>query len=290
MKLHLHTDGLIQAYGPRLRSDQLKIGLDLLGIDYTSDGTIGDVNVCIGSGAAFSRFNELPQCTPMGPNIIHDPLAHVPIVERFTNFIVQSDWVADLWRYYSPELCEGKKFFSWPFSVDLDFWKRNPDTDPKQEVDALWYTKYQNSQNRHLVEDLLKQQNQTYTTVSYKEYTPEQLRHECCRVKYAIFQSCCEKSPHAMLEILAMGVPVFVVDSQRWIGDDSFDRATSAPYFDTELCGDVNVPDKTMVEAFYKFRQAERLVKYNPRSFAERYTIESSTQILIDIVKECHGI
>ena len=122
------------------------------------------------------------------------------------------------------------------------------------------------------------------------KYTPEQLRHECCRVKYAIFQSCCEKSPHAMLEILAMGVPVFVVDSQRWIGDDSFDRATSAPYFDTELCGDVNVPDKTMVEAFYKFRQAERLVKYNPRSFAERYTIESSTQILIDIVKECHGI
>ena len=99
-------------------------------------------------------------------------------------------------------------------------------------------------------------------------------------------RSCCEKSPHALLELLALGLPVFVVDSRRWIGDDSFDRATSAPYWDA-CCGECELPDAKMGKRLEAFR--DRLSEYDPRGFAEKFGYLDTTLSYVNIIKECHA-
>jgi hypothetical protein len=268
--------------GPGRRARNLEIGLTRLGIDYEVCGDDFSRAIGLQLGCVSRYFDSLPAYTPIGPNVVHEPSAHTLIAAKFKNFVVQSQWVAEYWKWACPELCTGYNFYIYPASVDMEDGFREIAKNRKPEYECLLYTKYQNNDNRFAAEKLFS--GHSSKTIEYSHYTLDELKAACSGAKYCVFNSCCEKSSNALLEILACGVPVFVIDSVRWIGDDRFDKCTSAPQFD-DRCGMINTREGS---SFDKFKQNVAAGVYKPSEFIEEgYTAEKVAKIVIDIIERC---
>ena len=88
-------------------------------------------------------------------------------------------------------------------------------------------------------------------------------------------------------------MPVFVVDNRWWIGDNKFEKCTSAPYFDEKLCGVKYPPDGSSYpeQAFKRFKDPGNLASYHPREFVEAgYTYLHSTRAFLDCVRKAYAI
>jgi hypothetical protein len=272
MKLNLLASGARMTFGPGQRLSLLTRGLDALGVEYEFNGKDYSQAIGLHGDRVFLRWEELPVHVPIGPNVFHTSREHLPISEKFDNFIVQSEWVKDFWTWDNPKF--SKNIHVWPAGIDVDFFSSRT---KNITHDCLYYTKYQNTENEKRVTDMLDKHKQSYSTVRYGKYDYKDFPEMCSHFKYAVFQSCCEKSPHVLLEMLACGLPVYVLDSKRWIGDDKFDRATSAPYFD-ERCGEKCSGEERFPDFLCR--------TYSPRDFVvEGFTYIHSTQILVDIMK-----
>lgn len=266
--------------GPGRRAENLLYGFDRLGVPYDICGTDYEYAVGIQTGEVTPRIDLLPQCTPIGPNVMHCANDIPAIRDRFKNYIVQSPWVADFWKWAGPEIVNSFQFYVWPPSVDADWWK--VDRQPKYR--CLHYTKYQNQDNFIDAQKLYQSRGHSAKVITYGEYEPEELRQACADAEYCVFDSCCEKGSNVLMEIRATDLPVYVCNSIRWIGDDRFDRCSSAPYFD-DRCGIIG---DRKGNGWIDFLQG--LGTYRPREFVlENYTVEHSALRLIDIVKGCHN-
>jgi len=271
--------------GPGRRARNLLVGLERLGIPYELRSRNFDYAFGLQNGAVNEVYKELPEYTPIGPNVMHNAGDHTGVAAKFKNYVVQSDWVADYWRWQHPELTHEFNFHIYPPACDIkagygDVAKnRNPD------IDCLWYTKYQNDENRNRARQLFDDRKHSHIRIEYNEYTDKDLISACARARYCIYNSCCEKGSNALMEILACGVPVYVVDSVRWIGDDRFDRCTSAPHFD-DRCGVIGGIEG---QRFSEFIDGVNSNKYDPHGFvAEGFTVEHTAKKVWDILQECH--
>jgi len=274
------------AKGPGRRAYNLTLGLDRLGIAYEVCSENYEYAVGMQAGQVFKRWEEIPDNTPIGPNVMHNAGDHTGVAAKFKNFIVQSDWVADYWRWQFPEETKDFTFHIFPAAVDVEDGYRNIAKNRQPADTGLIYTKYQNKDNYNAASIIAESRGNAIETIKYGEYTIDQLKAACSKAKFCIYNSCCEKSSNALMEILACGVPVYVVDSKRWIGDDKFDRCTSAPHFD-DRCGIVG---DAMGKEFDDFIARIEANAYDPHSFVEEgYTVEKTAQILVDIVEACHG-
>lgn len=282
----VHVDGDIinraKRNGPNIRAVHLLRELDKMGVEYTRDRTIQAKNAAIHPGAFNVLCDQLPACTPVGPNIVHEARGHTAIGSKFHNIIVQGQWVADYWRWYDPEICKNLTFYVWPSGVDTEIYK--PDDTPK-DIDCLWYCKYVNQDARVAVSQELAKKNQSFRVVEYGQYEQAEMVAVAARSRYCVYSSCCEKSPHALLEIMSMGLPAFVIDSKKWIGDDKFDQCTSAPDWSDE-CG-IKSSNEQIDDRFSTF--LARLDQFKPREYVCRErTIRQFAQRFLDIVEACH--
>lgn len=270
--------------GPGRRAKNLLIGLDRLSIPYEICSDNFDFTIGMQASCVFNRIDLLPAYTPIGPNVIHEPAANIDIANRFTNFIVQSAWVEDYWRWTDATITDHYNFFIYPASVDMDEWSIF--SQRSASVQCLFYTKYQSTENKNIAQKIYADRNHSSMIIEYGKYTTDDLKDACLKSEYCIFNSCCEKSSNALLEILATGLPVYVVNSHKWIGDDKFDRATSAPDFD-ERCGIIG---GYCGENFDEFYDNVKMKKYDPVSFVkENYTVEKISQKVVDIAEECYS-
>jgi hypothetical protein len=199
---------------------------------------------------------------------------------------VQSAWVEELWRWTGPaDIVDKLRFFVWPASADLDEFPIFPKSRVR-EIKALHYTKYQNNENFNWSYNIYNGRGHNAIVMRYGEYDIPKLIDNCSKVEYCIYNSCCEKSSNAMMEILACDIPIYVVDAKRWIGDDRFITATSAPHFD-DRCGMIGDPHGAGFDEFY---HNVLTGKYHPREFvADGFTVEHNARRLLQIVEECHG-
>ena len=227
-------------------------------------------------------FNKLNLNTPIGPNVIHEFSANKNISDKFKNFVVQSKWVQDFMTWSDESIANTKRFFEYPASVNIDEWYYG--TKNHINNNCVFYTKYQSDENRLIYEKELKKRNQSYITIEYGKYNKVDLLQACWHSEYCVFNSCCEKSSNALLEILATNTPVYVIDSKRWIGDDKFDRATSAPHF-SPVCGAKNSDNID----FNTFIENVKTNKYNPIDFVIDYDIDKIAQKVLDILEECYS-
>ncbi len=272
--------------GPGRRAKNLMVGLDCLGIPYEVCGD--DFEWAIGLQAAKinPRLDRMPPYTPVGPNTVHEAAGNLDMAKKFKNYLVQSDWVADLWRWSDPVMTKDYTFYVYPASVDMADGYEQTYKERKPDTKCLFYTKYQSAENRELAESIYRSRGHSVISITYGSYTREQLLDACRRSEYCIYNSCCEKSSNALMEIMACGVPVYVVEQKRWIGNDKFDRCSAAPHFG-ERCGYIGDFWSKDFDMFYNGVQTK---KYDPHSFVvESYTAEIVAEKLVEVVKKCHG-
>jgi len=277
--------------GPGRRALNLQRGLERIGIPFEICSEDYEWAVGIQCGKVFNRVDKMPPYTLIGPNVMHCADDHTIIAAKFINYLVQSEWVADYWRWHAKEHGNGNaaefNFYVYPASVDLeDGYAEVARTRKPEKKRCMFYTKYQSSENLNAGESICRSRGHAMTRIVYGEYSHEDLLKACAESEYAIYNSCCEKSSNAMMEILACGIPVYVIDSKRWIGDDRFDRCTSAPHF-SDACGMKGNFEGQDFDMFYRGVQQGQ---YDPHKFvAENYTVEKVAADLVEVVKKCHG-
>jgi hypothetical protein len=271
--------------GPGRRAKNLITGLTRNGIDFEICSKDYEWAVGLQNSKVFNCWQDLPTYVPIGPNVMHNAGDHKDIACKFSNYIVQSLWVKDYWLWQYPSPTDQFTFHIYPASVDIKDGFEEIAMTRKPSVNCLFYTKYQSGQNRLIAESIYKGKNHSVIPIIYGEYTQEQLKEACAKAEYCIFNSCCEKSSNALIEIMACGVPVYVIDSKRWIGDDKFDRCTTAPDF-SPACGMLGDFFGTDFNDFY---DNVKEGKYDPFSFVKNgYTVEIISNLLVEIVKKCH--
>lgn len=282
----LISEGESLTKGPGRRAQNLITGLTRLGVPFEICGDNYEYAVAMQGGPLNQRVHLLPEYTPIGPNVMHNSGDDTVVAGKFKNYIVQAAWVEDYWKWQYPEQTKDFKFYIQPPAVDLQdgFSDIARDRNPGAGT-CLLYTKYQNEDNRICAEILCRSLKHSFDIVKYGEYDLDGLKKACLEHEYCIFNSCCEKGSNALMEILGCGIPVYVIDSKRWIGDDKFDRCTSAPYFD-DRCGVIGDREGTNFNEFY---ENVRSKKYNPHDFiAESYTVEKTAQVMVEIIARCH--
>lgn len=272
--------------GPGRRASNLMLGLDRIGVEYEICGEDYEWSVGLQCNKVFNCWEKMPSYALIGPNVMHNAGDHTGIAAKFKNYLVQSDWVADYWKWQFPKESEDFNFFVYPASVDL----KNGFSDiayfRKPVTQCLFYSKYQSDQNREIASYIFKARGHSFTHIEYGHYTLDQLKEACRTSHYCIYNSCCEKSSNALIEIMACGIPVYVIDSKRWIGDDKFDRCTSAPHFNN-ACGVIGDFYGKDFDIFY---QRVQHGEYEPHSFVlMNHTVEKVAADLVEVVKKCHG-
>lgn len=282
MKLNILADVSNPKVGPSKRAINLIVGLKRLYIPYEICSDNYDYCMAMHDTKVFNIMHLLPSYTPIGPNVVHELSSDNRIANDFSNIVVQSNWIIDYMTWLDPIIASEKRFYEYPASVDIREWDIGKNRSVK--YNALFYTKYQSDENRFAAEKLLKDNHQTFTTIKYGEYEPEELKKACLSTSYCIYNSCCEKSSNALLEILATGLPIYVIDSKKWIGDDKFDRATSAPHFSDD-CGIIGTRDGNR---FTEFLNNVNSNKYDPLLFVKDFSVEKIALLLIDIIERCY--
>jgi hypothetical protein len=126
MKIYLQHNN-VKFGGPSVVYQNLIKGLQDLNVSIASKPSESDYIGCLQHPG--SLYGHLPDNTLMGPNIFVIPSDSKEICDKFSNFIVPSEWVRNL--YSSFELMNNKNIQVWSSGIDTEYWK------PKSSLIAL---------------------------------------------------------------------------------------------------------------------------------------------------------
>jgi hypothetical protein len=202
-----------------------------------------------------------------GPNLVVMPeesngiLTH-PHIDKV---IVPCQWVGDLYSR-SPKL--RNKIVIWPVGIDLEFWQ--PGNKAIKDT-FLIYNKF----NDKLAEKIacwLGKQAISHQIITYGQYQISEYKTQLEQAKALIWLSRTESQGIALLEALAMNVPVLCLENTYWKYYSPnlkktfiYSAATSAPYF-SELCG-VFFKDFTDFRRKFYSEFTTRLSYFQPRNY-----------------------
>ena len=214
-----------------------------------------------------------PPNTLMGPNVMVLPTDNINFWKQYTNFVVPSKWVYDLYRSF--DITNNTNIRIWSVGIDTDLFKSD---DNIKINDCFVYFKNRNQTELNEVTSFLNNNNIKYEIITYGSYNENYLIDLCKKSKFCILLDNTESQGIAYMEILSANIPIYVIDLKIW--NNRF-PATSVPYFD-ENCGiiDTTLNDSSF-DIFYK-----KLNSYNPRKYIiENHTLEISAQKYVNILE-----
>jgi hypothetical protein len=210
-------------------------------------------------------------------------------------YLFPSEWPMKAWQNVGFTECQTK---IWAAGIDTDEFK------PKKRNSSdlnhvLVYFKSRSSELITLVCNLLRVCGYTFEIFSYGKYTESEYKAALIKAKCGIWIGGTESQGFALMEALASGLPLIVLDvkslSENIIYPSSpltpffssafmASGATSAPYFD-EICG-VKVLSNELNEALLaQFMQ--NIETFSPDQYiANGYSLSSSAQKLIDLITQ----
>ena len=273
---------LIYSYesrGPGKVIKNLKLGLDLLGIEYKENPNSIDA----GDHVIALQWSDLvysinPNKLTIGPNICTLPKDNTFIMgENYRNILVPSKWVFDLYsKWISP-----KKIKIWPVGIDTNFFY---DMSGEEKTnDFLIYFKNRDPLFLTEINKKLNDMGLSYKNIKYGEYSEQDLLEIGRRSKFCILLDNTESQGIAILEIMSMNLPMIVMDKKTWddLKETSGTPATSVPYW-SEECGILIEKLDDLEFAINKIKNT----KYNPRNFIlKNLSVEECAKNLLDIIE-----
>lgn len=191
-----------------------------------------------------------------GPNLFTLPLEWGEECKNYKHFITPSKWVHNLYRQFS-EL-DHATIDIWPVGIDTNFWKKDTNSDEKR---CLIYFKHRLDEELSQIISTLSKSGINYEVLKYGHYTEQELMESCIRCSFAILLTGTESQGIGYMEILSMGLPCYVINTNVWSDNHGHKAdATSVPYFDNK-CG-IIMDNLARLDEF-----AQSLNTYDPRSF-----------------------
>lgn len=266
--------------GPRKVIENLKKGLELIGIPYeeNSDPRPDSMIICL-SSHDIMRSKFIKQMY-IGPNICTLPIDNdVAMRQEYKAFIVNSQWTYDAYKKWIPE----EKLRIWPVGIDTDLFSDKSSFE--KEFDCLLYCKGRSSDDSAIAKGLLESRNQKFKEISYGGYSEEQFLELIGKSRYAFVVDGPESQGIAIEEMMSCNLPMFVWDVEFWAdrGDAYKVVASSVPFW-SEECGVKTSKIKNLKGSFDEF--LKNIESFTPRQFILReLTLEKQAKELVEILK-----
>ena len=271
----LFHGGVSANNGPGKVALNLIAGFKKLGVDFV-ENVEQDVNGCLASWSP--RFKDLPRETLVGPNIMVLPTDDPSVWSYFDNFIVPCEWVGNYFKTF--DITKDTKFHTWAVGIDTELFSPMG----KVKSKCLVYNKRGSKENLEVILQTLNLLKIEYVLLDYGSYTESDLLTACEQSLFAVLNTGTESQGIAYQEILATGVPCYVIDKQVWDDQPGYNfAATSAPYFD-DRCGIKH----HNLSRFGEF--LDKLSTFKPRNYIlDNLTLEKGASEYIRLLEECHG-
>jgi glycosyltransferase involved in cell wall biosynthesis len=282
MKIGLFTNTPDRVVGCKKVVDNLKKGFNQLG-QYYVENMEGDMNGCIHGAVREFQDNTLPPNTLIGPEIMVLPSDMPDKWTQYKNWCQPSKWVVDYMKTF-PDTIKNK-FYVWPVGIDTDDFK--PEIGELEQACVIYYknvTKQTPPARLHELKDILDKIGITYKILEYGDYKEDELKHLCNTSNFGIMLTGTESQGIAYMEMLSMGLPLYVIDEKKFeYYGYTFKGASSAPYFD-ERCG-IKHDNMNRIGEFM-----DKIQTYNPRQYIlDNHTCKHGAQKYIDILSKCHA-
>jgi hypothetical protein len=280
MKLGLWSLSPDRVVGCKKVIDNLKKGLEQIGQEYV-ENELGDVNGCIHGSVKEFRTKTLPPETLIGPEIVVLP-TETNAWTKYRNWCQPSQWVIDYMKTFRE--VKYNRFNVWPAGIDTDEF-----TNTRGSFKRDCFIYYKNVTKQTPVERLnyvkreLEKRKMTYTVIQYGSYNESQLKELASTSLFGLFLTGTESQGIALMEVMAMDCPVYVIEEPMFeYGGFRFRGASAAPYFD-KRCGIIS----DGMERIGEFR--ENILKYWPRDYImENHTCAISAKKYVEILEKCH--
>jgi hypothetical protein len=221
----------------------------------------------------------------MGPNLFVLPSDNPQLCKMFSDFVVPSGWVAELYRRF-PEM-DGNNLHIWPVGIETEKWKPDISWIRKQDLDCFIYFKNRSKEDLRVVEAVCRKFNLRYRVLEYGSYDEHELQELCHETDFAILLTGTESQGIAYMQILSTDTPCYVFNNSMWKSDDGKIQcpASSVPYFDGR-CGSVN--NNVQLDHFAEFLSKVRT--FEPRKYVlESHTLEKSAEHYFKLLRMLHG-
>lgn len=249
-------------------------GLDKLGIPY-SENRIETYN---GALHMVHNVRQLPANTVIGPESMVLPEEHLDMWRLYQNWTTPCEWVT---RSYRMSPCaQNARITEWPAGIDTE---RFTDTDRNPEYDAVIFyknvTKQTPPEALESVKIELDARGLKYSVLQYGHYREDDLIAATKQARFAVWLVGTESQNIALLEVLACGVPVYVIDETTFkYSSFTMPGATSAPYFDGR-CG-IKALGVDQLDRFIDTVDA-----FQPREYVlDNFTLERCAQAYYDML------
>lgn len=271
MKVGLYVDNnYTEAQGPGKLYKNLRKGLEKLGHTVVENER-GDLTGCLHYRP---DMMALPDDVVIGPNIVVTPDQKPEVFSKFKRSVVPSKWVRDKYKTFGE--CSDVECSIWSVGIDTDEFRPAKHGDPR---DGLLYYKNRPLADWSKATQLFKDAMRGCVVLEYGKYDSKAMAKYSNAVGYAMVLSGTESQGIALMEIMATGTPVFVLNQPKWNEFDS----TSAPYFDGR-CGKIaELNDPGCYSEWEDF--LGKVDSYSPRDYImENHTLEKSAQKYLDIL------
>ncbi len=266
--------GVSATNGPGKVAMNLVEGLKKLGIDFVENEE-RDMNGCLASWSP--RFKDLPRETLVGPNLMVLPTDDPSVWSYFDNVVVPCEWVKNKYKKFN--LPSNIYLHQWAVGIDTELFFPKKGTKSK----CLIYNKRGSRQNLELIIQTLNSLKISYIVLDYGSYTESDLLTACEQSLFAVLNTGTESQGIAYQEILATGVPCYVIDKTVWDDQPGYSfPATSVPYFDYR-CGIKH-------HNFSRFGEfLDKLSGFESREYIlDNLTLEKSAKEYLNILEMSH--
>jgi glycosyltransferase involved in cell wall biosynthesis len=266
--------GVSATNGPGKVAMNLVEGLKKLGIDFVENEE-RDMNGCLASWSP--RFKDLPRETLVGPNLMVLPTDDPSVWSYFDNVVVPCEWVKNKYKKFN--LPSNIYLHQWAVGIDTELFFPKKGTKSK----CLIYNKRGSRQNLELITQTLNSLKISYIVLDYGSYTESDLLTACEQSLFAVLNTGTESQGIAYQEILATGVPCYVIDKTVWDDQPGYSfPATSVPYFD-DRCGIKH-------HNFSRFGEfLDKLSGFESREYIlDNLTLEKSAKEYLNILEMSH--
>lgn len=213
-----------------------------------------------------------------GPNICVLPSEMPNLISGLKTYVVPSKWTFDIYSNSFKELKKENQQFVmptlkyWMAGVDSDHWK--PSSTIKDYHNCFIYFKNRSEQELNIVTKVFENLGMNVSVIRYGSYAPAELKSVCDCSSFCVLLDGTESQGIAVMEILSMNVPIFVLDKTTWTYSDGRTfPATSVPLFDSR-CGRVvsGHLSKGQIDDFLR-----NLWTFKPRQFIlESFTLNQA--------------
>jgi len=263
--------------GPGKVVENLVLGLDKLGRKISANAMPdSDTHqICL---QPVQHLGLLPRQTIMGPNLFVLPSEWGDFCLRFDHYVVPSNWVK--LKYSEFNNLNHATIDTWPVGIDTDSWKK--ETIRKNKI--LVYLKHRPEEDLKSVTSILDKMNLDFSVLQYGSYNESELYSACLECDSCILITGTESQGIAYMQILSMGLPCYVLNTDMWDFDKTYKKvpATSVPYFSEECGRIVSTVDENSLSRFLNDYNS-----FNPRKFiVENHSLVKSADDLIKIFEK----